>query len=168
VSVERIFLAGRSVRIQASTRCPQAACPGCGAVSRRVHSRYERRLSDTAAGGQEVVICLTVRRFFCLEPSCKKTTFAEQVSGLTIRYGRRSASLTGALQAIALALGGGHRSRPACTGAAAARVGVGAELCARLRRLNLPKADAAFVWVFDGEMGSASVGDELVAALASS
>jgi transposase len=33
-------------------------------------------------------------------------TFAEQVPGLTVRYGRRSASLTGALQAIALALGG--------------------------------------------------------------
>jgi transposase len=106
VSVERIFLAGRSVRIQASTRCPEVACPGCGAVSRRVHSRYERRLSDTAAGGQEVMICLAVRRFFCLEPACKKTTFAEQVPGLTVRYGRRSASLTGALQAIALALGG--------------------------------------------------------------
>ena len=75
-------------------------------MSGRVHSRYERRLSDTAAGGQEVMICLTVRRFFCLEPSCKKTTFAEQVPGLTVRYGRRSASLTGALQAIALALGG--------------------------------------------------------------
>jgi transposase len=106
VSVERIFRAGRSVRIVASTRCSQAACPGCGAVSRRVHSRYERRLSDTATGGQEVMICLSVRRFFCPDAACKKTTFAEQVPGLTVRYGRRSASLTGALQAIALALGG--------------------------------------------------------------
>jgi transposase len=106
VSVERIFQAGRSVRILASTRCPQAACPGCGTVSRRVHSRYERRLSDTAAGGQEVMICLSVRRFFCPDAACKKVTFAEQVPGLTVRYGRRSASLTGALQAIALALGG--------------------------------------------------------------
>jgi hypothetical protein len=75
-------------------------------MSRRVHSRYERRLPDAATGGQEVMICLTVRRFFCPDAACKKTTFAEQVPGLTVRYGRRSAGLTGALQAIALALGG--------------------------------------------------------------
>jgi transposase len=52
------------------------------------------------------MICLSVRRFFCPDAACKKTTFAEQVAGLTVRYGRRSAGLTGALQAIALALGG--------------------------------------------------------------
>ncbi len=52
------------------------------------------------------MICLSVRRFFCPDAACEKTTFAEQVPGLTVRYGRRSASLTGALQAIALALGG--------------------------------------------------------------
>jgi transposase len=62
-------------------------CPGCGAQSRGVHSRYERRLLDTAAGGQEVLIRLTVRRFFCRAPACPKVTFAEQVSGLTCHLG---------------------------------------------------------------------------------
>lgn len=106
VSVERVFVAGRSVRIQASTRGSQAVCPACGTMSRRVHSRYERRLADTAAGGHEVVICLRVRRFFCPDGACRKATFAEQVEGLTSRYGRRSAGLTSVLQAVALALGG--------------------------------------------------------------
>jgi hypothetical protein len=40
-------------------------------------------LLDTAIGSREVVICLTVRRFLCLEPGCPKATFAEQFSGLT-------------------------------------------------------------------------------------
>jgi transposase len=75
-------------------------------VSRRVHSRYERRLLDTAAGGREVMICLTVRRFFCPVPGCAKVTFAEQVGGLTSRHARRTPALTGVLQAVALALGG--------------------------------------------------------------
>jgi hypothetical protein len=44
--VQRVFLAGRSVRIQASTRIAEAACPACGQLSARVRSRYERRLSD--------------------------------------------------------------------------------------------------------------------------
>jgi hypothetical protein len=34
-------------------------------VSRWVHSRYQRKLADTASGGQEVLIHLQVRRFFC-------------------------------------------------------------------------------------------------------
>jgi transposase len=71
-----------------------------------VHSRYERRLLDTAAGGREVLICLTVRRFLCRAPACPKVTFAEQVRSLTSRYARRTSGLTGVLQAVALALGG--------------------------------------------------------------
>jgi len=76
-------------------------------VSRRVHSCYQRKLADTASGGQEVLIHLQVRRFFCSNGPCVKATFAEQVPGLTVRYGRRTCGLDGVLQAVALALGGG-------------------------------------------------------------
>jgi transposase len=97
----------------------EAACPGCGAVSRRVHSRYERRLADNAAGGQEMLIVLQARRFFCGNPGCAKATFAEQVPGLTTRYGRRTCALQDVLVAVGLALGGraGARlsSRLACS-----------------------------------------------------
>jgi transposase len=94
------------VHVLARTCVAEAACPGCGLVSRRVHSRYERNLADTASGGQEVVICLHARRFFCRNEACAKATFAEQVPGLTTRYGRRTCSLDGVLQAVAMALGG--------------------------------------------------------------
>ena len=53
-----------------------------------------------------MLICLTVRRFFCLVSACAKVTFAEQVGGLTSRHARRTPGLTGVLQAVALALGG--------------------------------------------------------------
>ena len=71
-----------------------------------MHSRYERRLPGTAVGGGEVVICLTVRRFFCLAPECPKVTFAEQVDGLTSKNARRTPAVTAVLEAVALALGG--------------------------------------------------------------
>jgi transposase len=71
-----------------------------------VHSRYERRLLDTAVGGNEVVICLTVRRFLCMAPECGKVTFAEQVDGLTSKNARRTPAVTAVLEAVALALGG--------------------------------------------------------------
>ena len=62
-----------------------------------MHSRYERRLADAAIGGRRVVIRLTVRRFFCPFPDCKRRTFAGQVPGLTARYGRKTAPLAGVL-----------------------------------------------------------------------
>ena len=56
VEVEGVSRVGGSVRILARTRSSSARCPGCGAVSFRVHSRYQRRLLDTAIGGCEVVM----------------------------------------------------------------------------------------------------------------
>jgi hypothetical protein len=90
VRVERAFLAGRSLRIWASARAPRAACPACGQLSGRVHSRCDRRLPGTAIADQETMIVLRVRRFFCPNPGCASKTFAEQINGLTSRYGRRS------------------------------------------------------------------------------
>ncbi|WP_348637845.1 ISL3 family transposase [Actinomadura madurae] len=117
--VDQVFRSCASVRIRARTETAEAECPGCGTRSRRQHSHYERRLSDTAVGGQGLLIHLRVHRFLCRNHACSKQTFAEQVPGLTIRYGRRSAGASTALHAIALALGGragarlAHRLAPA-------------------------------------------------------
>ncbi|WP_257035585.1 transposase family protein [Streptomyces sp. 1222.2] len=37
----------------------RAACPACGTLSARVHSRYVRRLADSAVGGRPVLIEFT-------------------------------------------------------------------------------------------------------------
>jgi transposase len=106
VIVERVEEVRGSVRIWAHPRAEQAACPGCGDASARVHSRYERRLADAALAGRRVEIALRVRRFFCINQSCPVRTFAEQISGLTSRYTRRSPLLRVMLESIGLALGG--------------------------------------------------------------
>ncbi len=53
-----------------------------------------------------MVIELRVRRFHCREPECARTTFVEQVTGLTFRYGRRSVALQAVLEKVALMLAG--------------------------------------------------------------
>ncbi|WP_081594318.1 ISL3 family transposase [Nocardia brasiliensis] len=112
--------AGRRVNLDVRTRDDTAACPDCGTVSRRVHSRYRRRLSDTAITGREVVIRLQVRRLFCGNPDCGRRTFAEQVPGLAERHARRTSLLQRVLRAVALALGG--RAGARMTGHLAATV----------------------------------------------
>ena len=72
------------VCIWVRARSAGGTCPRCGMVSSRVHSRYERRLADAAAGGQRVVIRLRARRFFCSARDCPARTFAEQRLGRSV------------------------------------------------------------------------------------
>jgi transposase len=109
--LDRVRLKGVRVWIEATTTAEQVGCPGCGVPAWRVHSRYVRHLMDTGVGGREVSIALRVRRLFCDQPGCARKTFAEQVPGLTVRYGRRTESAAGVVQAVAMALGGRAGSR---------------------------------------------------------
>ena len=59
--VEGVVAPAGLLLVLARARAEMAACPGCGALSGRVHSRYGRRLADGAIGGRRVVIRLTVR-----------------------------------------------------------------------------------------------------------
>src|ERR1700694_3465270 len=44
-------------------------CPQCGELSRRQHSRYERRPLDLPWRGQTVRMRVHSRRWFCLSPT---------------------------------------------------------------------------------------------------
>jgi transposase len=112
--VERVQQIERGVQIGAHGRASAVACPQCGRASTRVHSRYQRRLADAAVGGRQVVIRLAARRFFCDHTDCRVRTFAEQITGLTTRYARRSPLLARMLTAIGLALAGRAGARLAC------------------------------------------------------
>lgn len=115
MQLERIDSHDRSIRITAQAPAPSAVCPACGASSARVHSWYQRRLTDTPIGGYQVHLTLRVRRLFCARPTCPKRTFAQQVGGLTVRYGRRTRRLQELLVSVALVLAGRAGARLATT-----------------------------------------------------
>ncbi|MFJ7099283.1 ISL3 family transposase [Streptomyces mirabilis] len=107
VLVEEVSVEGGVLRIVARTpESVPASCPDCGTPSVRRHSGYQRRLADGAIGGRQVSIALSVRRLFCDAPECDRVTFAEQIEGLTVRYGRRTPQLGNLLSAISVALAG--------------------------------------------------------------
>ncbi|WP_405918603.1 transposase family protein [Streptomyces sp. NBC_00728] len=78
--------------------------PGCGCRSVRIHGCYLRFPCDLPTAGKFVVVSLPVRRFVCKEDSCERKIFAEQVPGLTGRFGRRTERLRSTLVSVALAL----------------------------------------------------------------
>ncbi|GGM06537.1 ISL3 family transposase [Streptomyces fumigatiscleroticus] len=57
-----------------------------------MHSRYVRHLADEAVGGRTVVIDLSVHRLYYENHDCPKVTFAEQITGLTVRHQRAAPS----------------------------------------------------------------------------
>jgi transposase len=89
----------------------ESRCPSCGRLSRRLHSRYCRRLSDLPWEGIPVRIELRVRRFFCGTKDCGQHIFTERLPKTVQRYARRTCRLSTSLEQITLALGGAAGAR---------------------------------------------------------
>ena len=94
------------VRVEAHATAGRAACPECGCWSGRIRGSYLRFPRDLPTAGRFVVVSLRVRRFVCAEDSCPRKTFAEQVPGLTRRFGGQAERLRSTLLSVGLALAG--------------------------------------------------------------
>ncbi|WP_158292473.1 transposase family protein [Paracraurococcus ruber] len=93
--------------ISAHPAVTMSACPTCGELSRRVHSRYQRHLLDLPSHGRAVVLHLQARRFRCITAECPRRTFAEPLPAeVGRRSGQRTARLDGLVQHLGIALGG--------------------------------------------------------------
>ncbi|MET7852396.1 ISL3 family transposase [Streptomyces avermitilis] len=106
VLVESVKVTDMVVRVEALSTARQAICPGCERPSVRIHGSYLRFPHDLPTAGKSVVVALRVRRFVCAEVSCPRKTFAEQVPGLTRRFGRQTERLRSTLISVGLALAG--------------------------------------------------------------
>jgi transposase len=85
---------------------PAVPCPLCGVLSRRIHGRYARTLTDLPWGQHRVRLHLTVRKFRCLNAPCRRRIFTERLPEVVAPYARRTNRLTEVLCRLALALGG--------------------------------------------------------------
>ncbi len=64
-----------AIQMELRTAGTSAVCPDCHTPSRRVHSRYLRKLADLPWQGIPVVLQLQSRRFFCLDLACPRRVF---------------------------------------------------------------------------------------------
>jgi hypothetical protein len=133
-----------TLTIDLATATPTAACPLCGSDTRRVHSRYTRRLDDLPCLGLCMRLRIAVRRFVCQQPDCPRRIFAERLPGFAAPRARATDRLRQAQTAIGSSLGGEAGSR------LAARMGITASpntllrvLARLLRKYTLSDADQA-------------------------
>jgi transposase len=103
--IEQVSVANE-VTITVHAASPTAPCPCCGAVSKRIQSRYTRTLRDLPASGRPVHLMVRVRRFFCQERTCPRKIFAERFPTLTLPRVKFTRRLQESLRELGFALGG--------------------------------------------------------------
>jgi len=112
VVLDQLMAEGRSQLVMVLRPAGEGSvCPECQQASRRIHSRYRRRLNDLPWEGIPVRIELRVRRFFCETEDCGHHIFTEHLPKTVQRYARRTCRLSEALERITLVLGGSAGSR---------------------------------------------------------
>jgi transposase len=83
---------GDRILVRARTPGGPVACPGCRALSGRVHGYHQRTLADVPVDARPVVLRVRVRRLVCPTQGCRRT-FREQLPGVLNRYQRRTPRL---------------------------------------------------------------------------
>jgi transposase len=75
LSIEGIETDAENLLIMARSTASAASCPSCGSVSTKVHSKYQRFLSDLPSQGRAVRIRIQARRFRCIMTDCRQRIF---------------------------------------------------------------------------------------------
>jgi transposase len=102
----RACLDVEDLTVHLATAAPTAACPLYGFDTRRVHSRYTRRLDDLPCLGRCVRLQLAVRRFVCPQPDCPRRIFTERLPGFAAPWARSTDRLRRTQTDIGSSLGG--------------------------------------------------------------
>jgi transposase len=76
--VESVAQLDDSILVTARAGIQVAGCPLCGSLSRRVHSRYVREVSDLPCSGRSVRLRVVIRRYRCDTQHCRRRIFAER------------------------------------------------------------------------------------------
>jgi transposase len=97
-TIDHMTVQDSLLQVTAHADARSAVCPTCQHAVDRVHSRYQRQPHDLPVSTLTVRVCLTVRRFFCLNAACPRRTFAEQFPLLVPVRAQRTGRLTHHLQ----------------------------------------------------------------------
>jgi hypothetical protein len=137
--VERAYYQGNKAIIAVRASGSVGLCPSCGTVSRRVHSRYRRHVTDLPLSGRIVQLLVIARRFRCDAVLCGRQIFTERFAeGVLAPSARRTARLDSIVHHLGLALGG----RPAAGFAKRLMLPVSKDTLLRVvRRRSRPPSD---------------------------
>lgn len=105
--VESAICEGTATVITVRASGDTSLCPGCKSSSGRIHSRYQRCLSDPPLAGRPVRLMVVARRFRCDTTLCARRIFTERFDNtILVPWARRTTQLDFVVHHLGLALGG--------------------------------------------------------------
>ena len=110
--VEDVAWVEGAIVLTARAGAREGTCPLCRALSRRVHSRYVRQVSDLPCSGRSVRVRLRLvtRRFICAAPICRRRIFAERFDDAVVaKRARRTTRLEHVIHHLAWHSAGDRR-----------------------------------------------------------
>src|SRR5437016_10611657 len=116
--LDQIQITENGLIIEICATAPTSSCPLCAQPSSSMHCHYRRTLRDVPCGGRQVQLRLTVRKFSCRNPYCKRKVFAERLPDFVEPFARMTIRYCQQITSIGLATCGKGGSR------LAARLGI--------------------------------------------
>lgn len=101
--IEQMQESPNEVKVVVVATHPTSSCPLCREPSSSVHSRYQRTVRDAPCAGRRILLLLTVRKFFCRNPLCKRKIFTERLPDLVASWARMTIRLSSQVASIGLA-----------------------------------------------------------------
>ena len=96
----------RQIILTIASTQKRVPCPVCQKPSQKIHSHYERTLTDISLAEYKVTWKLWIRKFFCHNLKCPRRIFSERLEGVTAPWGRKTSRLNQNFTFIGLSLGG--------------------------------------------------------------
>lgn len=101
----------RALTFVVTSTATAAACPECGQLSHRYHSRYWRTVADLPWAEYSVQVRVALRKWHCRTPDCRRRVFCERLPLVTRPRWRRTMRLAARQHGLAVALGGAPGAR---------------------------------------------------------
>lgn len=109
--LDQIQITEQGLLIEVRATSPTSCCPVCFEVSSSIHCHYSRTLRDVPCAGRQVQLRLTVRKFSCRNPYCKRKVFAERLPDFVEPFARMTIRNSQQITSIGLATCGKGGSR---------------------------------------------------------
>jgi transposase len=103
MEIDQIQITEMGLEVSVISTHPQSCCPLCSHPSSDIHSHYHRSLKDAPCAGRQLQLSLTVRKFFCRNPLCKRKVFTERLKTLAEPWARMTTRLREQITSIGLA-----------------------------------------------------------------
>ena len=101
----------KAVTVELEATAPSCPCPSCQQPAERMHSHYQRTVTDIPWAQLVVKLHLLVRTFFCDNTACTRKRFTERLPALVAPSARQTVRLAHQHQQLGLALGGNPGAR---------------------------------------------------------